>query len=81
MTRGFDWPVVVFLLQNYGQDICITENVLRASVGNWKVVEALLHLLIQGRGDEIQIAKGVIQVAGKKKQVRRKGSNEDSSRP
>ncbi|KFA72818.1 hypothetical protein S40288_09511, partial [Stachybotrys chartarum IBT 40288] len=61
----FDWPVVVFLLKNYGQDISITGNVLRAAVKNEKEVEALLHLLIQERGEEIRLTKDVIRAAGR----------------
>ncbi|KAF6841013.1 ankyrin domain protein [Colletotrichum musicola] len=51
------------LLDRRGDQITITEEVVKAAVGNWQNGEQVIRLLLDRRGDQITITEEVVKAA------------------
>ena len=51
------------LLDRGGDQIQITEDVVKAAASNWRNGEEMMALLLDRRGDQIQITEDVVKAA------------------
>jgi hypothetical protein len=64
VARSFDEEVMLLLLDRKGNEIQITEEVVKAAEENWPSGREVMTLLLDRKGDEIQITEGaVVEVA------------------
>jgi len=55
--------VMMLLLKQWGQEVKITEEVVKTAAGNWASGEAVMRLLLEQRGEEVKITEDVVRAA------------------
>jgi len=64
IMRSFDMDVMELLVERRGNEVHITEGMVRAAAGNLGSGEAVMKLLLDRKGSEVQITKeAVVQIA------------------
>ncbi|KAI9661048.1 MAG: hypothetical protein M1821_009375 [Bathelium mastoideum] len=65
ITRSFDAGYMAILLKKWGDEVSITEEVVKAAAGNGDNGQEIMKLLLEQRGDEVQITEEVVKAAAR----------------
>src|SRR4029077_17384263 len=65
ITESFDTKVMTLLLDRWGDQVTVTEEVVIAAAGNEKNGKGIMTLLLDRRGDQITVTEKVVIAAAR----------------